>query len=234
MPASREAVKAAGGRVARGTTGASSSEPLRFLPGDGPDALLVAAAFLHGSPRAQLAAIDAARAAAAARGGGGEKRGGFGGAAPLFPYAAEAHQAAWLLQRCWKKRQLRRGAAQTLILRAFHGWQIRRHVAAAAAFPAALVLGRALARHVRRRRRRAAQQLAAARRVALAVVRLQALVRGRLAQRQRGDRAAARIARAALVICLRIKARLALRRKRRRRDAYHLSVLVRLQVSIHT
>jgi len=41
--------------------------------------------------------------------------------ARLFAWSADAHEAAWVVQRVWRKRQLRRGEAQTLIRRGFAG-----------------------------------------------------------------------------------------------------------------
>lgn len=43
------------------------------------------------------------------------------GGLPLYPYDSEVHEAVWVIQRVWGKRQLRRGEAQSLIRRAFIG-----------------------------------------------------------------------------------------------------------------
>ena len=48
------------------------------------------------------------------------------GGLPLFPYDTDTHEAAWVVQRIWKKRMLRRSVAQAHIVRAFRGWYQRR------------------------------------------------------------------------------------------------------------
>jgi len=193
----------------------------------GPDfaeALLTAPAFRHGFLAAdQLADVDEVRRLLGRlpRPKGSQD---FALGPRLFAFSTDSHEAAWVIQRLWRKRQLRRGEAQTLIRRAYEGAKARWEFAAAkrTSEAATIVLGKAFQRHLATSRDRGAREFSA-------VAMLQAVMRGKVARARQARAKRDKYMRAALTLTMMLKARARMLRKKRRRQALARQAAVHLQ-----